>query len=176
MNSYATNHSCTLAYSRSRPFSSRKSFFRRRHLQLLARRISKIEHQLKLNYEESIAQQSRLSLKQLQRRVDRIEPHIKKQNQQAKVKLSTKNCLKFLLPEAKHWHNIGIFLEVPEPTLEQIESDYRGDCQQCVREMIKRWLKQVNPPPSWKALADALKIINPRLAEQIMSGAANATD
>ena len=143
---------------------------------MIDRRISKIERQLKLNCEETTTQPSRLSLKQLQRRVERIERHLKKQNQQAKLKLSTKNCLKFLLPEARKWHNIGIMLDVPESILEQIEADYPGDCQQCVREMIKSWLKQVHPPPTWKDLADAVQIINPSLAEKIMKCAANAAD
>jgi hypothetical protein len=130
---------------------------------------------LKLNCEETVQQQSRLSLKQIHRRVERIEHHLKKQNQQAIVKLSTKNCLKFLLPVAKHWHNIGILLDIdPEVTLEQIEADYPGDCQQCVREMIKSWLKQVDTPPSWKNLAEAVREFNPSLAEKIMSCAVNA--
>ena len=104
---------------------------------------SKIEYQLKLNCEETTSQKSRLSLKQIHRRVERIEHHLKKQNQQAKLELSAKNCLKFLLSVAKHWHNIGILLGIdPELTLEQIEADYPGDCQQCVREMIKSWLKK----------------------------------
>ena len=100
MNFHVTNYSCTLAYyshSRSRPFSSRRSFYRRRHVRALERRIKKIECQLKLNCEETTAQQSRVSLKQLQRRVEKIEYHLKKQNQEAKVKLSTKHCLKLHL-------------------------------------------------------------------------------
>ena len=170
MNSYATNHSCTLAYSRFHPFSSRK-FYRRRLLRSLARRICKIERQLKLNCEESTTvQHSRLSLKQLHRRVERLEHHLKKQNQRAKLELSARNCLKFLLPVAKHWHNIGVMLGIdPERTLERIEADYPGDCQQCVREMIKSWLKQVDHRPNWKDLADAVHDINPSLAKQIKS-------
>ena len=107
-----------------------------------------------------------ISVHQLKRRVEKLEKkHNKKQ--QTKPKLST--CLKFLLPEAKHWHNIGSLLEISETTLEQIEADYPGDCQQCVREMIKSWLKQVDPPPSWKDLAEAVEIINPCLAKKILN-------
>ena len=176
MKSYVINHSCISGFSRSRPFSSRKSFYRRRHLRSLDRRITKIELQLKLNQcEETTPQQSRLSLKQIQRRVERIERHLKKQNQQAKLELSTKNCLKFLLPEAKNWHNIGIMLGIPEQTLEQIQADYPGECQQCVREMIKSWLKQVSPP-SWKDLAEAVQIINPQLGRRILNSGTNAAD
>ena len=131
---------------------------------------------MKLNQcEETTAQQSRLSLKQIQRRVERIERHLKKQNQQAKLELSAKNCLKFLLPVAKYWHNIGVLLGIdPDLTLEQIEADYPGDCQQCVREMIKSWLKQVDPPPSWKDLAEAVHECNPCLAKKIIDCATAA--
>ena len=107
-----------------------------------------------------------LSLHKLKQRVEKLEKKRNK-NQQTKPKLST--CLKFLLREAKHWHNIGSLLEISETTLEQIEADYPGDCQQCVREMIKSWLKQVDPPPSWKDLAEAVQIINPGLAEKILN-------
>lgn len=173
MNSYVTNHGCITAYSHSRPFSSRKSFYRRKHLRSLSRRISKIERQLRLNCEETTAQQSRLSLKQLQRRVERIEQHLRKEKQQAKLVLSHKHCLKFLLPEAKHWQIIGTLLEIPETTLDQIEGDHRDSVRNCIREVIKSWLKQVDPPPSWKSLAEAVHEVNPRLAKEIIDRAVN---
>ena len=143
---------------------------------MLARRICKIERQLKLNCEETTVQQSRLSLKQLQRRVERIEHHLKKQNQQAKVELSTKHCLKFLLPEAKNWQIIGTLLDVPEQILDRIEEDHSDNCLKCVRKMIKNWLKQVDPPPSWKDLADAVHNFNPSIAKKIMNCTENATN
>ena len=76
-------------------------------------------------------------------------------------------CLKFLLPEAKNWVIIGTLLDIPETVLDQIEADHPGDCRACVREMIKSWLKQVNPP-SWKDLAEAVDIVNPHLAKKIL--------
>ena len=92
LKSYVANHSCTLAYSRFHPSSSRRSYCRR-HLRTLERKIRKFEYQLKLNCEETTAQQSQLSLKQIRRRVERIERHLKKQSQQAKVKLSICSCV-----------------------------------------------------------------------------------
>ena len=136
---------------------------------MLARRISKIEHQLKLTGEVSTIQQSKLSLKQLQRRVERIEHHLKKEKQEAKVTLSPENCLRLLLPEAKNWQIIGTLLDIPEQILDQIEANHPGSCKQCVRAMIKSWLKQVDPPPSWKNLADAVDHVNPSLAKKIVS-------
>ena len=126
---------------------------------------------MNLNCEEITVQQSRVSLKQLQRRVERIEHHLKKQDQQTKVKLSTKHCLKFLLPEAKNWKIIGTFLEIPEEILDQIEADHPSNSRLCVREVIKAWLKQVDPPPSWKNLAEAVHELNPILAKKIIDTA-----
>ena len=172
MNFHVTNYSCTLAYySRSHPSSSRRSFYPRRHVRALERRIKEIECRLKLNCEETTVQQSRVSLKQLQRRVERIEHHLKKQNQEAKVKLSTKNCLKLLLPEAKNWQIIGSLLEIPEELLDQIEADHPSNCQLCVRQVIKAWLKQVDPSPSWKNLAEAVHVLNPSLTKKILDTA-----
>ena len=122
---------------------------------------------------ETIIQQSRVSLKGLQRRVKRIEHHLKKQNQlKTEVELSTKNCLKLLLPEAKNWQNIGTLLEIPEEILDRIEAEYPSSCHLCVREMIKAWIKQVDPPPSWKNLAEAVREFNPSLAKKIIDTAA----
>lgn len=69
---------------------------------------------------------------------------------------SLKMCLELLLPIAHHWQNIGVLLEVEEAKLIQIEEDYRW-CADCLREMIRAWLKQVNPHPSWRNLADAVE-------------------
>lgn len=106
-----------------------------------------------------------MSLKQLKKRVERLESKVKHKNSHV-PKLP--KCLKLLLPVAKHWHNIGIFLEVSETTLEQIEADY-DHCSDCVREMIKQWLKQVNPRPTWNALAGAVQAFDSGLVKKIRS-------
>ena len=131
------------------------------------RRIKKLEHKLlRVDSEDTNPPKFKLSLKQLKRRLEKLEKKVESLNQQKQPKLST--CLKLLLPEARHWHNLGSLLEVPEPTLEQIEADYPGDCQQCVREMIKSWLKQADPPPSWRSLANAVQTVNPNLEKKIL--------
>ena len=83
-----------------------------------------------------------------------------------KRKLRIDVCLRLLLPIAKDWHTIGTLLKVPSPELEQIESDYLS-CKDRVREMIKKWLKQIKPRPTWKRLAEAVKYIEPSLARNI---------
>lgn len=133
---------------------------------------------MKLNCEETTVHQSRVSLKQLQHRVEKIEHHLKKQNQQAKVTLTVKNCFKLLLPEAKNWQIIGTLLDIREEVLDQIEADHPSNCHLCVRKVIKTWLKQVDPPPSWKNLAEAVREFNPSLAKKILDTAVddNARD
>lgn len=57
------------------------------------------------------------------------------------------------------WYDIGVELKLDIEALENIKCQYddRGDC---LREMLKIWLKSVTP--TWKLLAAALggKIIN----------------
>ena len=56
------------------------------------------------------------------------------------------------------WEDIGIMLGIVDE-LQQIKADYPADCRSCLREMLKVWLKRVNPPPSWKAIAEALNFV-----------------
>lgn len=37
-----------------------------------------------------------------------------------------------------------------------------------MREMVKCWLKQVDPQPTWTDLAQAIKYINPKLSTRIL--------
>ena len=108
------------------------------------------------------------------KRVDDLERIMKtdsKHSQQAQHHLSINDhgaCLKFILPIADDRQNIGVFLKVSGSDLKQIESDYSSRCRDCAREMIRKWLIQVNPPPTWKSLAEAIKIIDPSIAETIV--------
>ena len=106
-------------------------------LSILCKRIRKLEQLL--NCEDSTIQLShKLSLKQLRQRVEKLERIVKSQNsQEAEHQLSTPACLKFLLPIASDWQNVGVFLKISDSDLKQIESDYFGRCRDCVREMIR---------------------------------------
>jgi hypothetical protein len=68
--------------------------------------------------------------------------------------------LKVLLRElrrvASEWEDIGIELDIEEGQLKQIKSDNAGECNACLREMLRVWLSRVALPPSWSAMADAL--------------------
>ena len=69
-----------------------------------------------------------------------------------------------------NWKNIGIELDIDHGTLKAIEKHYNGDPDDCLTEMLDVWLKQIDPSPSWDALAEALgsaPVGEGHLAEQI---------
>ena len=55
------------------------------------------------------------------------------------------------------WEDIGIYLRLKPGTLEIIKKDNPGDCRACFREMLKVWMKQIEPSPSWAAIITAIK-------------------
>ena len=80
--------------------------------------------------------------------------------------LTLKNTLKLLFPSADEWHNIGVFLDIPAGVLQTIDKD-NSRSRDCLREMLKVWLKQTHPQPTWKALAEAVETTDPNLSKTI---------
>ena len=56
------------------------------------------------------------------------------------------------------WYDIGLQLLLSANDLDSIEAN-SNSTQHCLREMLKRWLRRVNPHPTWKAVVDALKSV-----------------
>ena len=54
------------------------------------------------------------------------------------------------------WYDIGVDLKISPDTLDEIRVDY-GDTKSRFREMLKVWLRRVQPHPTWSELAGALK-------------------
>lgn len=54
------------------------------------------------------------------------------------------------------WHNIGLELGFHPDTLNEIHLQNSAN-RSCLQEVLERWLKMVNPPPTWEALAKALE-------------------
>lgn len=46
-------------------------------------------------------------------------------------------------------------LEVEEGLLKNIKVDYKS-CDDCLREMLRAWLKRINPQPTWSAIITAI--------------------
>ena len=70
------------------------------------------------------------------------------------------------------WYNIGLKLGTSPGTLDSMKKKCREDPDECVTAMIKEWLNNGHPPPSWTALAEALRspmVGYAHLAEQLSS-------
>ena len=72
----------------------------------------------------------------------------------------TKNDLamvkKFLFGARKKWYNIGLELNVKSDKLDDIKDEYGTKHDECLREMLKIWLKSYPIKPTWNQLAKAL--------------------
>ena len=55
------------------------------------------------------------------------------------------------------WYNYGLALDVSSTDLEVIKENHKGDCDACFRETLIEWLQKAHPPPTWRALCDALE-------------------
>ena len=86
------------------------------------------------------------------------------------------------LKSVNDWQFLGLYLGLLDPTLEQIESDNRGNVEQCKRKMLRAWLKrQYNVlkfgVPSWSVLQAALrKIGENEVADQLTQNDDDTSD
>ena len=66
------------------------------------------------------------------------------------------------------WEDIGLFLEIDSDLLDTIKEDHHYQSKDCFKEMIKLWLKQVDPPPTWSAIIEAIRVLgHESLAENL---------
>lgn len=89
------------------------------------------------------------------------------QNFSLLIKPTLQELVQVLYPAASKWLNIGVMLGVPLRVLDNIKRDYPNLVRDCLREMLKVWLKQVDPPPTWSSMVDALEVLDPYLAYKI---------
>ncbi len=78
--------------------------------------------------------------------------------------------MKSLVDAKTKWEFLGLELEIPAEELESIKRTECGNVDQCFLEMLKRWLRIINPSPSWEGLVKALRsrlVGHPNLAESI---------
>ena len=57
------------------------------------------------------------------------------------------------------WKVIGVLIEIPKGTLSHIAEKYRDEPQNCLVEMLGMWLEQVQPPPTWVAIIEAVEFL-----------------
>ena len=68
------------------------------------------------------------------------------------------------------WYYIGLELNIPYHTLDSIKAQCPNNIEDCLTEMLKRWLTSISPPPTWSGLVQALSsapVGEQRLAEEI---------
>lgn len=84
------------------------------------------------------------------------------------VKPTLQDLLKELYSIASEWENIGVFLGIDSSMLDIIKATENSKSQSCLREMLKVWIKRVNPPCSWSAIAEAVEFLgDEHLADQL---------
>lgn len=58
-----------------------------------------------------------------------------------------------------HWEAIGLQLKLPASALDDIAASNLGNSKKCLLEMLKKWLKSTSPPPSWRAMIEAVAFV-----------------
>ena len=66
------------------------------------------------------------------------------------------NLMERLHPVRAKWYNLGLQLEISVGDLEAIQQEHRR-AEDCLREMLVKWLKRVNPLPTETLLSAALQ-------------------
>ena len=61
-----------------------------------------------------------------------------------------------LYPIREKWYYLGRELGVPAAELDIVKEEH-SDPKKCLNEVIRLWLKSIDPLPTWKALADVLR-------------------
>ena len=76
------------------------------------------------------------------------------------AKPELKDLVKELYNKVSHaWKAIGIMLGLDPGVLDAIKTSENNVSQNCLREMLTAWTKQVDPPPSWSAMAEAIECL-----------------
>ena len=75
---------------------------------------------------------------------------------------------KFLIPIAEEWQNVGTLLELEDDALTSIAAAGKKDIDR-LREMLKLWVSQEDPVPSWEALAEAVEPFSGEVVAKVKS-------
>ena len=75
---------------------------------------------------------------------------------------------KFLIPIAEEWQNVGTLLGLEDDALTSIAAAGKKDIDR-LREMLKLWISQEDPVPSWEALAEAVEPFSDEVVAKVKS-------
>ena len=71
-----------------------------------------------------------------------------------------------LFPLSADWNIIGMLLGLPEDLLERIRANEER-AENRLQKVLSGWLKQVDPRPTWAALAEAVEPVDQVKAQDI---------
>ena len=74
-------------------------------------------------------------------------------------------AFKLVVSLSNEWENIGLCLGLNN--FEESIKTSAGTAPSCLRETLKLWLNRVDPPPTWKELAEAVEPFNSDIAAKI---------
>ena len=77
-----------------------------------------------------------------------------------------KDVFRELLPLSADWKTIGTLLGLPEDLIKRTAKD-EDRARDQLREMLSEWLNQVDPRPTWAALAEAVEPVDKIKAQEI---------
>ena len=77
-----------------------------------------------------------------------------------------KDVFRELLPLSADWKAIGTLLGLPRDLLKRIKAD-EEIAEDRLQEVLSEWLKQVDPHPTWAALAKAVEHVDKVKAQEI---------
>lgn len=83
--------------------------------------------------------------------------------------LTLMTVFKELIPLASNWQKIGTWLNLSFDEISRIGNKNHNRERDCLRELLEEWLKRIDPLPSWEQLANAVKQVDLKKAEDIRS-------
>lgn len=83
--------------------------------------------------------------------------------------LSLAKAFRELIPLARHWQEIGIWLNLPAAVMSHIGDLNCSQERDCLREVLEEWLKEIDPPPTWEQLVHATRQVEEGTAKKIHS-------
>ena len=71
---------------------------------------------------------------------------------------------------ASKWEDIGIQLDIDDGSFGKIKADHPRESRDCLRELLRTWLKKADPAPSWNYIIEALEYVGEEKLSQELKG------
>ena len=84
----------------------------------------------------------------------------------ADEKPKLKDAFRELLTLAAEWKTIGALLGLQPHMLARVKADEDG-VRNCLQGMLSEWLNQIDPPPTWAILVEAVEAVSQQKAQEI---------